>query len=134
AGYLDLQDKIVFTSNEQKGIPASAVLMSSGTMSLSVALSAIPGAIAYRLHPMSYWMGRFLVKVPYVGIANLLLGRALHKEYIQGAATPEKLAAEILDARSPEAFRKAVASASELRELLHPDSSATASDWLAKTL
>lgn len=128
----ELQDKVVFESNAAKQIPASAVLMSSGTMSLAVALSAIPGAIAYRLHPMSYWMGRFLVKVPYIGIANLLLKKALHKEYIQGAATPEKLAQEILAAQSEEAAKTASASAAELRDLLEPDNLANASEWLIR--
>jgi lipid-A-disaccharide synthase len=104
--------------------------MSSGTMSLAVALSGIPGAIAYRLHPMSYWMGRYLVKVPYIGIANLLLDRALHPEYIQRAATPKNLAREILAARTDEAAQAAAAAAAELRDLLQPDAAAKASDWL----
>lgn len=130
ATYPKLQDKVTFNANEAKGIPASAVLMSSGTMSLAVALSGIPGAIAYRLNPLSYWMGRYLVKVPYIGIANLLLNRPLHKEYIQGAATANKLAAEILQAQSKQAEAKAMQGADELRQLLQTDSKASAVDWL----
>lgn len=130
SAYPDLQDRMAFESNATKGIPASAVLMSSGTMSLAVALSGIPGAIAYRLNPISYWMGRYLVKVPYIGIANLLLGRALHKEYIQGAATAERLAAEILSARSSERAREAAAAAAELTSLLRPPDHKDAVDWL----
>lgn len=133
AAYPKLQDKVVFNANGQKQIPASAVLMSSGTMSLSVALSGIPGAIAYRLHPMSYLMGRFLVKIPYIGIANLLLERALHNEYIQGAATSTRLAQEILDAQSGEAAKDASDSAEELRNLLQPDGNASASEWLSRS-
>lgn len=130
ATYPKLQDKVTFNANEAKGIPASAVLMSSGTMSLAVALSGIPGAIAYRLNPLSYWMGRYLVKVRYIGIANLLLNRPLHKEYIQGAATANKLAAEILQAQSKQAEAKAMQGADELRQLLQTDSEASAVDWL----
>ncbi|PXA04574.1 lipid-A-disaccharide synthase [Coraliomargarita sinensis] len=128
--YPKLQDKVSFHSNEKKQMPASAVLMSSGTMSLSVALSGIPGAIAYRLHPISYWMGRYLVKVPYIGIANLLLDRPLHKEYIQGVATPSRLADEILEASSAEAAEEASRGAAELMQLLSPDDSSSAVDWL----
>jgi len=131
AGYAKLQGKVIFKRNDEKAIPASAVLMSSGTMSLAVAMSGIPGAIAYRLHPMSYWMGRFLVNVPYIGIANLLLDRALHKEYIQNEASPKRLAREILEARSPEAVQAAAESAAELRGLLQPDSRVSASEWLS---
>lgn len=130
AVYPNLCDKITFVANGQTGLPASGVLMSSGTMSLAVALSGIPGAIAYRLHPMSYWLGRYLVKVPYIGIANLLLDRPLHPEYIQGAATPEQLGREILDARSEEAAQHASQAAAELRDLLQPDATAKASEWL----
>jgi len=128
--YPKISDKITFSANGQTGLLASAVVMSSGTMSLAVALSGIPGAIAYRLHPLSYWLGRSLVKVPYIGIANLLLGRALHREYIQGEATPENLAREILAARTGEAAQAASAAAAELRDLLQPESKAKASEWL----
>jgi lipid-A-disaccharide synthase len=128
--YPKLEGKVVFDSNEKKRIPASAVLMSSGTMSLAVALSGIPGAIAYRLHPVSYWMGRMLVKVPYIGISNLLLERPLHREYIQGAATAKRLAQEILEARTPESGQSAAEAAAELRNLLQPDCDLSASGWL----
>lgn len=128
--YPNLEDNISFEANGQTGVPASAVLMSSGTMSLAVALSGIPGAIAYRLNPISYWMGRYLVKVPYIGIANLLLKRALHKEYIQGAATPERLAEEILSARSGERAEEAADAAAELTRVLRPPDHADAVDWL----
>ena len=101
-------------------------------MSLAVALSGIPGAIAYRLHPLSYWMGRALVSIPYIGIANLLLNRSLHPEYIQGAATAAKLAQEISRARTPESAQEASTAAGELRKLLHPESKASASEWLLR--
>jgi lipid-A-disaccharide synthase len=76
-------------------VSASAVLMSSGTMSMHCALAAIPGAVAYRANPITYVIGRMLVKVPYLGIANLLLKEPMYPEYIQGAATPQALALEL---------------------------------------
>ncbi len=129
----DLKDCVEFVTNETPGLPASAVLMSSGTMSLACALSEIPGAIVYRLNPLSYWMGRFLVKVPYIGIANLLLKRPLHPEFIQGAAKPERLAKQLLRALDdPAAAQQAAAGADELQELLHAGSDASAAEWLAR--
>jgi len=129
--YPDLRDKIRFEANGQTGLPARAVLMSSGTMSLAVALSGIPGAIAYRLNPISYWMGRYLVKIPFIGIANILLDRALHKEFIQSAANPQRLSEEILSACSPGRVEEAAAAASELNRILRPPSHADAVDWIA---
>jgi len=105
--------------------------MSSGTMSLACALSGIPGTIVYRLNPLSYWLGRLLVKIPYIGIANLLLKRPLHLEFIQGAAKPKGLAEQILTALDdPQASKAAAEGASELRGLLHAGSDVSAADWL----
>lgn len=132
--YPNLVDKVSFCSNEEKGLPASAVLMSSGTMSLAVALSGIPGAIAYRLNPLSYLLGKILVDIKYIGISNLLLDRPLHPEYIQGEASPEKLAAEILRASSTEAASEAAEGAEDIRRMLNPASDANAADWLAAEL
>jgi lipid-A-disaccharide synthase len=131
--YGDLRDSIEFVRNEENGLPASAVLMSSGTMSLACALSGIPGAIVYRLNPISYWLGRILVKIPYIGIANLLLQRPLHPEFIQGAAKPKRLAEQILSALDdPQAGHAAAEGAAELRELLNPGSDASAAEWLLR--
>lgn len=127
----DLKPSIELVPNAESGMPASAVLMSSGTMSLACALSGIPGAIVYRLNPLSYWLGRMLVKIPYIGIANLLLQRPLHPEFIQGAAKTDRLAQQILRALDdPRAAQQAADGAAELRTLLHAGSDASAAQWL----
>ena len=131
--YGDLRTSIELVRNAESGLPASAVLMSSGTMSLACALSGIPGAIVYRLNPISYWLGKILVKIPYIGIANLLLERPLHPEFIQGAAKPKRLAKQILSALDdPQSGEAAADGASELRELLNAGSDACAAEWLLK--
>lgn len=130
----DLENVVEFLPNAERQLPASAVLMSSGTMSLSVALSGIPGAIAYRLNPLSYWIGRMVVKIRFIGISNLLLDRHLHPEFIQHEATSERLCAEILRACDAQAATEAAEGAKEIRALLNPSSQATAADWLAKEL
>ncbi len=73
------------------GVAASAVLTSSGTMSMHCALAGIPGAIAYRTDALTYLVARWIVRVPFLGIANILLGEPMYPEYIQGAATPAPL-------------------------------------------
>lgn len=116
-------------------VNASAVLTSSGTMSLKVALASIPGRIVYRAHPWTYLLGRLFVKIPYLGIANILLQRPAYPEYLQGAAQPSKLAdelAKILEGGG-EASTSA-ANASELRALLGEGQNNTAADWLATEL
>ena len=116
-------------------LPASAVLTSSGTMSMQCALAGIPGAIVYRANPLTYLLGRMLVKVPFLGIANLLLGEAMYPEYIQGAATPSALAAE-LRACVGDLGRRArtAAQAARLRTALSQPTGDSAADWLARHL
>lgn len=131
----ELASRIELLRNGAQGVAASAVLMSSGTMSLACALSGIPGAIAYRLNPVSYWLGRILIRVKYIGIANLLLDRALHPEYIQGAANADALLRELKRVNEDKlAAAEAAQSAVELRELLHAGSDASAAEWLARGL
>jgi len=133
--YPNLKDDVELVPNTQKPLSASAVLMSSGTMSLACALCGIPGAIAYRLNTISYFIGRLLVKVPYIGIANLLLERPLHPEFIQGAAKPKRLANELLRAiEQPSAAQEAAEGATTLYEMLQTDSGLSAADWLKRNL
>jgi lipid-A-disaccharide synthase len=124
-------------SLQRTGTPvaASAVLTSSGTMSMHCALAAIPGAIAYRANPLTYLLGRLLVKVPYLGIANLLLKEPMYPEYLQGAATPAALADELERSLSdPKRAQRTAEQAERLRALLTHPASGTAADWLAKQL
>ncbi|EDY81552.1 lipid-A-disaccharide synthase [Verrucomicrobiia bacterium DG1235] len=110
---------------------ARAVLTSSGTMSLNCALANIPGTVAYRTHPLTYIMGRMLVKIPYIGIANLLLDKPLYPEYIQGAATRRRLADEVTDCiENVDRIEQTRKWATELRELLDKPSSGGVADWL----
>jgi lipid-A-disaccharide synthase len=112
-------------------VAASAVLTSSGTMSMHCALAGIPGAIAYRADPITYLLGRWLVKIPYLGIANILLGAAMYPEYIQGAATPQALALEVKACLQDGARRaKTEELAVRLRSLLSQPADGTAVDWL----
>lgn len=77
---------------------ADAVLTASGTATLETLLLKRPMVVAYRLHPLTYHLVRWLklVKVPYVAMANLLAGRALAPEFLQGDCRPERLAPALL--------------------------------------
>ncbi len=72
-----------------------AVMTTSGTASLEIALLGVPMLIAYRLSPLTYWLGKQLVKIPFIGLPNIIAGRAIVKELIQHAANAENMALEI---------------------------------------
>jgi len=116
-------------------LAAAAVLTSSGTMSMHCALAGIPGAIAYRANAMTYLLGRMLVKVEYLGIANLLLQEPMYPEYLQGAATPGALAAELRAATTDAArLRRTQVQAERLRAMLSAPATGTAAEWLARNV
>jgi lipid-A-disaccharide synthase len=106
------------------------VLTSSGTMSLACALAGIPGAIVYRANPITYLVGRSVVKIPYLGIANILLKKSAWPEYIQGAAKPTALAQRLSECENEDVRKKAAADAKELRKLLGAAAPDAAARWL----
>jgi len=73
-----------------------AVMTTSGTATLEIALLEIPMLIAYKLSPITYWLGRWLVNTPFIGLPNIILGKSIIKEFIQHDANAENLAAEVV--------------------------------------
>ena len=132
--YPDLEPYVEFKQNHGEQRSARAVLMSSGTMSLAVALCGIPGAIIYRLNWLSYWIGRSLIRVKSIGISNLLLKRILHPEFVQGTAKPAVIAKQLLLSCEQNASSQASEGADEIMDLIKPDSSLLVAEWLAKEL
>lgn len=83
------------TSDRHRALAgASAALVASGTATLECALLGVPMVVGYRLHPASYLMARFLVRVPHVALVNLVAGEAVVPELVQNAFTSEALARE----------------------------------------
>ncbi len=82
---------------------AHAALAASGTVTLELALSGTPTVVAYKADPLVARL-RFLVKVPSVVLANLVLGENVFPEYLQEECTPELLSAavELLLKNTPE--------------------------------
>lgn len=72
-----------------------AVMTTSGTATLEIALLTVPMVIAYKLAALTYWLGKRLVKTPFIGLPNIVLGKGVIKEFIQHEATADNLAAEI---------------------------------------
>jgi len=70
---------------------ADAALAASGTVTLELAATGTPMVVAYRVDRLAAKL-RFLLKVPSVVLANLVLGENAFPEFIQEDCTPEKLA------------------------------------------
>ncbi len=64
----------------------------SGTVTLQAALARTPTVIVYRVSALSYWAGRTLIRVPFIGLANLIAGRQVMPELIQKEANADRIA------------------------------------------
>ena len=111
---------------------ADAALVASGTATLEAALMGCPMVAVYRVHPLSYFIGKALVKVRYVSLVNLILDREAVPERLQSRAIPTVLEAELRSLLAPSSAAAAAQKQAfgELRGLLArengDDSGATA--------
>jgi lipid-A-disaccharide synthase len=84
---------------------ADAALCKSGTTTLEAAVAGCPLVVAYRARAFDYAVGRWLVKIPHIGLVNIVAGRLLAPEFIQDALRPMPVAdalAPLLNPDSPE--------------------------------
>jgi lipid-A-disaccharide synthase len=82
---------------------ADAALCKSGTTTLEAAIAGCPLVIAYRTSAIEYALARRIVKIPFIGLVNIVAGREIAPEFVQDALQPMALADAVdplLDARS----------------------------------
>jgi len=113
-----------------------AAVVASGTATVEAALLGAPMVVVYRLSPLTYHLGRRLVRVPHYAMANLIAGRRLVPELIQSDFTPERVAAEALPLLEDAAVRGRMKEGlAEVRERLGgPGASARAADEVRQVL
>ncbi len=75
---------------------ADVVLLASGTATLEAMLLGKPMVVAYKLHPVTYWLAKRLVKLEMFSLPNLLLNKKVVPELIQQQAMPQALADAVM--------------------------------------
>lgn len=92
----DLAPDLPLVADQTYDLVAAAdlVLVASGSASLETALLCRPMVICYRLSAVSFAVARALVRVPFIGMPNLILDKRAVPELVQGDVTPERIAAE----------------------------------------
>jgi len=91
------------------------VIVASGTATLEAALLGKPMVIVYKVSPVSYYIGKRIIKVEHIGLANLIAGKTIVPELIQDEANPERIATEVIHILSDEARLRQIKQ--ELREV-----------------
>lgn len=87
---------IVTGQSHQVLAACDVTLIASGTATLEAALFKRPMVIGYHMHPLSWYLMRRKQLQPWVGLPNILCGEFAVPELIQDAATPQALAAAVL--------------------------------------
>ncbi|MEA2626948.1 MAG: lipid-A-disaccharide synthase [Candidatus Binatota bacterium] len=111
---------------------ADLVLATSGTATLETALLERPMVIAYRVSPLTFFAARLLVDVPAIGMPNLIGGRRIVPELLQGEARAARIAEEaaaILD--DPARARQMSADLARVRDSLGSGGAAARAAGLA---
>ncbi len=89
----DLKGKIILLKKQNYSCLSQCklALLSSGTATLETALLNVPMVVFYRVHRMSYWAARALVKTNFIAMPNILLGERVLPELVQKDFSTERL-------------------------------------------
>ncbi len=90
--YPNLSLKILDGQAQIAMIAADITLLASGTATLECMLIKCPMVVGYKMKPITYWLVKRLIKVPFISLPNLLADKEIVKEFIQHDCQPEKLA------------------------------------------
>jgi lipid-A-disaccharide synthase len=112
---------------------ADVVLLASGTATLEAALSQCPMVVTYRMSGLSWWLVSRLVRTPFAALPNILGGRALVPELIQGDATAAAMAAALQSLLSdPETAQRQLQGFSVIHQALRRDFATSAASALVE--
>jgi lipid-A-disaccharide synthase len=87
---------------------ADAALCKSGTTTLEAAVAGCPLVVVYRTSGVTYAIARRAVRIPHIGLVNVVAGREVAREFVQDAFTPDAVASALLpllEHSSPERAR-----------------------------
>ena len=88
----DIDLQIVSAPVEEVFQSCNMLIAASGTVTLQAAIHGLPMVIIYKVSPLSYWLGRALVRVKNIGLVNLIAQNEIVPEYVQYDATADNIA------------------------------------------
>ncbi len=102
-----LNENIKFVTDQTYDLlsHSTAALVTSGTATLETALFGVPQVVCYKTSGLSYKIARWVIKVPYISLVNLVAQKEVVKELIQDELTIENLSDELHKILNIIAFR-----------------------------
>jgi lipid-A-disaccharide synthase len=114
---------------------ADVVLMASGTTTLEAMLLKKPMVIVYKMAALSFWIISRMATIKFVGLPNLLIGRAVVPELLQAAVQPERMAELVIERLQDQKMREDLQTVFRYQhQQLRRDASATASAAILKLI
>ncbi len=104
------KEKITCIRDETYNVMAhsDAVFVASGTATLETGLMGTPMVIVYKISPLSYLMGKYLVKIKNIGLVNIVAGETVVPERIQDEVNGKSLAETMFPLLTDETVRNAI--------------------------
>lgn len=93
----DLEIKLIEARQYDCLNVADFVLVASGTATLETAIMQKPNVVIYKMGWLNYLLYRPLVKIPFIGMENIVGGKLIAPEFIQSRANPRAIADTVLD-------------------------------------
>jgi lipid-A-disaccharide synthase len=75
---------------------ADFAMVASGTATLEAGFLGTPMVVIYKVHPVTAWLARLVIQIPYIGLVNIVAGRQIVPELVQGQVQPQSMAAYAL--------------------------------------
>jgi lipid-A-disaccharide synthase len=124
---LELYNSIIGTNNsiilvQNQTYPllnsAHAALVTSGTATLETALFSVPQVVCYKTGPIFYWIVRQIIKIPFISLVNIVMGKKIVEELIQKDLNRERLTTEVEKILIPEQRTAMLQNYEDLRKRL----------------
>ena len=98
AGFDDKGLDVRVIANDTYDLMASCDLAvaASGTVTLELAILGVPMVVAYRVSPITYFLGRWLIEVEHIALVNLVAGKRVVPELVQKSLQPQVLHDEMV--------------------------------------
>ncbi|MDH3218967.1 MAG: lipid-A-disaccharide synthase [Gammaproteobacteria bacterium] len=85
-----------------------AIATCSGTVTLEIALLGVPMCILYKMSSLSYLIMSRLITIPHIGLANIVAGKAVVREFLQRDANPDSVGRELFRLLDDREYRQRV--------------------------
>jgi lipid-A-disaccharide synthase len=76
---------------------ADFAIVASGTATLEAGFIGTPMVVVYKAHPVTAWIVKRLIQIPYIALVNIVAGQQLVPELLQHQAQPQRIAAFVLE-------------------------------------